>query len=150
MSVSLVADENPFAQEALKSEDCFILDHGTDGKIYVWKGTGTRAGPQAASRKWLWEGSEGAVWEDPGLLALGALGSCPGLAIILLCDAGCFTYLLWAAESLFGLTFMLPECISVVREVVWCHVKVWEIHLAVCGQVHSLVHCGVIHGRQAC
>uniref|UniRef100_A0A2I3HQD0 Gelsolin n=1 Tax=Nomascus leucogenys TaxID=61853 RepID=A0A2I3HQD0_NOMLE len=38
MSVSLVADENPFAQGALKSEDCFILDHGKDGKIFVWKG----------------------------------------------------------------------------------------------------------------
>uniref|UniRef100_A0A2K5WSM4 Gelsolin n=1 Tax=Macaca fascicularis TaxID=9541 RepID=A0A2K5WSM4_MACFA len=42
MSVSLVADENPFAQGALKSEDCFILDHGKDGKIFVWKGTGDR------------------------------------------------------------------------------------------------------------
>ncbi|KAK2120252.1 hypothetical protein P7K49_001638 [Saguinus oedipus] len=40
MSVSLVADENPFAQGALRSEDCFILDHGKDGKIFVWKGTG--------------------------------------------------------------------------------------------------------------
>lgn len=38
MSVSLVADENPFAQAALRSEDCFILDHGRDGKIFVWKG----------------------------------------------------------------------------------------------------------------
>lgn len=42
MSVSLVADENPFAQGALRSEDCFILDHGRDGKIFVWKGTGGR------------------------------------------------------------------------------------------------------------
>jgi hypothetical protein len=40
MSVSLVADENPFAQGALRSEDCFILDHGRDGKIFVWKGMG--------------------------------------------------------------------------------------------------------------
>ncbi|CAO2597765.1 Gsn [Lemmus lemmus] len=38
MSVSLVADENPFAQGALRTEDCFILDHGRDGKIFVWKG----------------------------------------------------------------------------------------------------------------
>nr|1RGI_G Chain G, Gelsolin [Equus caballus] len=38
MVVSLVADENPFAQGALRSEDCFILDHGKDGKIFVWKG----------------------------------------------------------------------------------------------------------------
>ncbi|XP_029466978.1 gelsolin isoform X1 [Rhinatrema bivittatum] len=40
MSVSLVADENPFTQSALNSGDCFILDHGSDGKIFVWKGKG--------------------------------------------------------------------------------------------------------------
>ncbi|XP_075435078.1 gelsolin isoform X2 [Ascaphus truei] len=40
MSVSLVADENPFTQSALSSDDCFILDHGSDGKIFVWKGKG--------------------------------------------------------------------------------------------------------------
>jgi len=39
MAVSLVADENPFSQAALSTDDCFILDHGTDGKIFVWKGT---------------------------------------------------------------------------------------------------------------
>lgn len=39
MAVSLVADENPFSQAALGTDDCFILDHGTDGKIFVWKGT---------------------------------------------------------------------------------------------------------------
>ncbi|XP_068105149.1 gelsolin isoform X2 [Hyperolius riggenbachi] len=38
MSVSLVADANPFTQAALNSDDCFILDHGSDGKIFVWKG----------------------------------------------------------------------------------------------------------------
>ncbi|XP_044520197.1 gelsolin isoform X1 [Gracilinanus agilis] len=38
MAVSLVADENPFSQTALSSDDCFILDHGINGKIYVWKG----------------------------------------------------------------------------------------------------------------
>lgn len=38
MSVSLVADENPFTQSALNSDDCFILDHGPGGKIFVWKG----------------------------------------------------------------------------------------------------------------
>ncbi|XP_049629023.1 gelsolin isoform X2 [Suncus etruscus] len=38
MAVSLVADENPFTQGALASEDCFILDHGRNGKIFVWKG----------------------------------------------------------------------------------------------------------------
>ncbi|XP_006016947.1 gelsolin isoform X1 [Alligator sinensis] len=38
MVVSLVAAENPFSQAALISDDCFILDHGSDGKIFVWKG----------------------------------------------------------------------------------------------------------------
>uniref|UniRef100_A0A8C5EAE7 Gelsolin n=1 Tax=Gouania willdenowi TaxID=441366 RepID=A0A8C5EAE7_GOUWI len=37
MTIALVAAENPFAQSALDSGDCFILDHGTDGKIFVWK-----------------------------------------------------------------------------------------------------------------
>uniref|UniRef100_A0A8C3G8J0 Gelsolin n=1 Tax=Cyclopterus lumpus TaxID=8103 RepID=A0A8C3G8J0_CYCLU len=38
MAIALVAAENPFAQSALESGDCFILDHGSDGKIFVWKG----------------------------------------------------------------------------------------------------------------
>ncbi|XP_077478181.1 gelsolin a isoform X1 [Stigmatopora argus] len=38
MTMALVAEENPFPQSALESGDCFILDHGSDGKIYVWKG----------------------------------------------------------------------------------------------------------------
>lgn len=38
MSIALVAAENPFTQSALESGDCFILDHGSDGKIFVWKG----------------------------------------------------------------------------------------------------------------
>lgn len=38
MNITLVAAENPFAQSALESGDCFILDHGSDGKIFVWKG----------------------------------------------------------------------------------------------------------------
>ncbi|KAF3848827.1 hypothetical protein F7725_015324 [Dissostichus mawsoni] len=38
MTIALVAAENPFAQSALDSGDCFILDHGSNGKIFVWKG----------------------------------------------------------------------------------------------------------------
>lgn len=38
ISVTLVAEENPFPQSALESTDCFILDHGSNGKIFVWKG----------------------------------------------------------------------------------------------------------------
>ncbi|XP_062398347.1 gelsolin-like [Sardina pilchardus] len=38
MSVSLVSGENPFSQSDLQPSDCFILDHGSNGKIFVWKG----------------------------------------------------------------------------------------------------------------
>ncbi|XP_054544554.1 gelsolin isoform X2 [Talpa occidentalis] len=51
MVVSLVADENPFAQGALKSEDCFILDHGSNGKIFVWKGKQANMEERKASLK---------------------------------------------------------------------------------------------------
>lgn len=42
MAIALVAAENPFSQSALESSDCFILDHGSDGKIFVWKGRPTQ------------------------------------------------------------------------------------------------------------
>ncbi|KAM9063488.1 LOW QUALITY PROTEIN: gelsolin-like [Sarcophilus harrisii] len=51
MAVSLVADENPFAQAALNSDDCFILDHGTNGKIFVWKGKLANAEERKAALK---------------------------------------------------------------------------------------------------
>ncbi|XP_005987429.1 gelsolin isoform X1 [Latimeria chalumnae] len=38
MEVELIAPENPFLQSQLDSGDCFILDHGTDMRIFVWKG----------------------------------------------------------------------------------------------------------------
>ncbi|XP_076854303.1 gelsolin b isoform X2 [Brachyhypopomus gauderio] len=38
MSITLVADVNPFPKSALESTDCFILDHGSNGIIFVWKG----------------------------------------------------------------------------------------------------------------
>ncbi|KAJ7398995.1 hypothetical protein BTVI_119541 [Pitangus sulphuratus] len=51
MAVSLVADENPFSQAALSTDDCFILDHGTDGKIFVWKGKGANSEEKKAALK---------------------------------------------------------------------------------------------------
>uniref|UniRef100_A0A669Q600 Gelsolin n=1 Tax=Phasianus colchicus TaxID=9054 RepID=A0A669Q600_PHACC len=51
MAVSLVADENPFSQAALNTEDCFILDHGTDGKIFVWKGRSANSDERKAALK---------------------------------------------------------------------------------------------------
>ncbi|XP_062342788.1 adseverin [Osmerus eperlanus] len=38
MQVSLVSEENPFLQSHLLSEECFILDHGKNNRIFVWKG----------------------------------------------------------------------------------------------------------------
>ncbi|XP_066571633.1 scinderin [Amia ocellicauda] len=38
MQVSVVSEENPFSQEQLLSEECFILDHGKSRIIFVWKG----------------------------------------------------------------------------------------------------------------
>ncbi|XP_063209095.1 gelsolin isoform X1 [Chroicocephalus ridibundus] len=51
MAVSLVADENPFSQAALATDDCFILDHGTDGKIFVWKGKSANSEEKKAALK---------------------------------------------------------------------------------------------------
>ncbi|XP_010181365.1 PREDICTED: gelsolin, partial [Mesitornis unicolor] len=51
MAVSLVADENPFSQAALSTDDCFILDHGTDGKIFVWKGRSANSEEKKAALK---------------------------------------------------------------------------------------------------
>ncbi|KAM4630317.1 scinderin [Polymixia lowei] len=38
MNVSLVSEENPFLQSQLLSDECFILDHGSNKMIFVWKG----------------------------------------------------------------------------------------------------------------
>ncbi|KAM8933810.1 gelsolin isoform 2-T2 [Pelodytes ibericus] len=51
ISVSLVADENPFTQSALNSDDCFVLDHGSDGKIFVWKGKNANLEEKKAALK---------------------------------------------------------------------------------------------------
>lgn len=52
MTVTLVAAENPFAQSALESGDCFILDHGSDGKIFVWKGQRKLCHRTYFSKRW--------------------------------------------------------------------------------------------------
>lgn len=38
MTLTKLCDKGPFGQELLEKDDCFILDNGTNGKIYVWKG----------------------------------------------------------------------------------------------------------------
>lgn len=51
MSVSLVSEDNPFSQSDLQSADCFILDHGTNGKIFVWKGKEANKEERSAGMK---------------------------------------------------------------------------------------------------
>uniref|UniRef100_A0A2K5DG18 Gelsolin-like domain-containing protein n=1 Tax=Aotus nancymaae TaxID=37293 RepID=A0A2K5DG18_AOTNA len=38
MNLTKVADSSPFGPELLMSDDCFVLDSGLCGKIYIWKG----------------------------------------------------------------------------------------------------------------
>lgn len=38
MTLTKLCDKGPFSQELLEKDDCFILDNGSNGKIYVWKG----------------------------------------------------------------------------------------------------------------
>ncbi|XP_078406100.1 gelsolin-like isoform X1 [Cetorhinus maximus] len=38
VQISLMSAENPFKQNILDSEDSFILDNGSNGQIFVWKG----------------------------------------------------------------------------------------------------------------
>lgn len=40
MGMDMVASENPFSQNSLELSDCFILDNGPNGMIFVWKGIG--------------------------------------------------------------------------------------------------------------
>ncbi|XP_072010482.1 scinderin [Engystomops pustulosus] len=51
MSVSVVSEVSPFCQAALISEECFILDHSADKKIFVWKGKNANAGERKAAMK---------------------------------------------------------------------------------------------------
>ncbi|CAL8279584.1 unnamed protein product [Merluccius merluccius] len=51
MAIALVAAENPFSQSALESNDCFILDHGSNGKIFVWKGKDANIDERKAAMK---------------------------------------------------------------------------------------------------
>ncbi|XP_036618059.1 adseverin [Trichosurus vulpecula] len=51
MSVSVVAEENPFSKEMLKSEECFILDHGAAKQIFVWKGKDANPEERKAAMK---------------------------------------------------------------------------------------------------
>lgn len=38
MKLTKVSEKSPFAKNLLVRDDCFILDNGANGKIFVWKG----------------------------------------------------------------------------------------------------------------
>ena len=48
LEVSTVSEENPFSQQALQSSECYLLDSGSSGTIFIWKGTGGQH-PQGGS-----------------------------------------------------------------------------------------------------
>ncbi|KAG7218321.1 hypothetical protein INR49_020479 [Caranx melampygus] len=43
IEVTMVAEHNPFSQDALQSSECFILDNGANGNIFIWKGKDSNA-----------------------------------------------------------------------------------------------------------
>lgn len=44
MKVSCVAESSPFKQAMLSPEECYILDNGSDGSVFVWKGVNSLDG----------------------------------------------------------------------------------------------------------
>jgi len=38
LEVTMVSEENPFSQQDLQSGDCYLLDNGANGQIFIWKG----------------------------------------------------------------------------------------------------------------
>uniref|UniRef100_A0A673KK62 Macrophage-capping protein n=1 Tax=Sinocyclocheilus rhinocerous TaxID=307959 RepID=A0A673KK62_9TELE len=51
MTLTKLCDKGPFSQELLEKDDCFILDNGSSGKIYVWKGNGANAEEKTVALK---------------------------------------------------------------------------------------------------
>ncbi|XP_048885798.1 capping protein (actin filament), gelsolin-like b isoform X4 [Brienomyrus brachyistius] len=43
MKLTKVSEKSPFSRDLLVRDDCFILDNGANGKIFVWKGSGANA-----------------------------------------------------------------------------------------------------------
>ncbi|XP_036404528.1 capping protein (actin filament), gelsolin-like b [Megalops cyprinoides] len=43
MKLTKVSEKSPFDKDLLVRDDCFILDNGANGKIFVWKGSGANA-----------------------------------------------------------------------------------------------------------
>ncbi|XP_006001649.1 gelsolin [Latimeria chalumnae] len=51
MKTSEVASKNPFQQEMLLSTECYILDNGSNGKVFLWKGKQSNAKERKAALK---------------------------------------------------------------------------------------------------
>ncbi|TRY81538.1 hypothetical protein DNTS_012067 [Danionella cerebrum] len=51
MTLTKLCDKGPFSRELLEKDDCFILDNGFNGKIYVWKGNGANADEKRVALK---------------------------------------------------------------------------------------------------
>lgn len=51
MTVTKVCEKSPFGKELLVRDDCFILDNGTNGKIFVWKGVCTESSWRSSGRR---------------------------------------------------------------------------------------------------
>uniref|UniRef100_A0A452TKM0 Capping actin protein, gelsolin like n=1 Tax=Ursus maritimus TaxID=29073 RepID=A0A452TKM0_URSMA len=58
MNLTKVADSSPFALELLLSDDCFVLDNGLCGKIYIWKGGDSAPGPREPHLQAILQGLE--------------------------------------------------------------------------------------------
>ncbi|XP_017338672.1 capping protein (actin filament), gelsolin-like b [Ictalurus punctatus] len=51
MKLTKVSEKSPLAKDLLVRDDCFILDNGANGKIFVWKGSGANADEKKAALK---------------------------------------------------------------------------------------------------
>ncbi|MCJ8745283.1 hypothetical protein PDJAM_G00128570 [Pangasius djambal] len=51
MKTSAVAPSSPFKQEMLSPDDCYILDNGVDGNVFVWKGPKANTEERKAAMK---------------------------------------------------------------------------------------------------
>uniref|UniRef100_A0A8C4TD54 Scinderin like b n=1 Tax=Erpetoichthys calabaricus TaxID=27687 RepID=A0A8C4TD54_ERPCA len=51
MKTSLIADASPFKKEMLSTSECYILDNGADGRIFLWKGAGANNEERKSAHK---------------------------------------------------------------------------------------------------
>ncbi|KAF4084753.1 hypothetical protein AMELA_G00109650 [Ameiurus melas] len=51
MKLTKVSEKSPLAKDLLVRDDCFILDNGANGKIFVWKGSGANSEEKKAALK---------------------------------------------------------------------------------------------------